>query len=281
MFLASFSFAFMGGFVKILSQELPPLEVTFFRNLFGVLFIGVTFLKYPLNQKGGKFFLLFFRGFIGFLALYAYFYNIAHIPLSEAVVYNKISPIFVAIFAFIFLKEKLHRNIILSIIISFIGVLFIAQPENGVFNKYDILGIFSGIGAALAYTSIRELRKFYDTRIIVLSFMITGSVIPLLMMFLFNFDIDFLDSVSSKFIMPTEFIIWIYITGVGVFATLSQYLMTKSYEYTQAGIVSSVSYSNIIFSMIVGYFLGDVFPNIFMIFGVILIIVSGFLIIKK
>lgn len=279
MFLASLSFAFMGGFVKMLSEELSPLESTFFRNLFGVIFIGITFFKYPLNQKGGKFLLLFLRGFIGFLALYAYFYNIAHIPLSEAVVYNKISPIFVAIFAFIFLKEKLHRNIILSIIIAFIGVLFIAQPENGVFDKYDILGILSGLGAALAYTSIRELRKFYDTRIIVLSFMLTGSVIPLIIMVVSNFDIEFLSLISNKFIMPTQLIVWINILGLGFFATLSQYLMTKSYEYTNAGIVSSVSYSNIIFSIIVGYFLGDSFPDIFMMIGVILVIISGILII--
>lgn len=48
----------------------------------------------------------------------------------------------------------------------------IAQPDGMAFGKYDLLGIFSGIGAALAYTSIRELRRHYDTRVIVLSFMV-------------------------------------------------------------------------------------------------------------
>jgi len=32
MLLASLSFALMGGFAKVVSQTLPPVEVTFFRN---------------------------------------------------------------------------------------------------------------------------------------------------------------------------------------------------------------------------------------------------------
>ncbi len=44
-----------------------------------------------------------------------------------------------------------------------------------------MLGIFSGVGAALAYTSIRELRRYYDTRAIVMSFMGVGTVAPLIL----------------------------------------------------------------------------------------------------
>jgi len=36
MLLASLSFAVMGGFAKVVSEVLPPVEVTFFRNIFGV-----------------------------------------------------------------------------------------------------------------------------------------------------------------------------------------------------------------------------------------------------
>ncbi|HIP51685.1 MAG TPA: DMT family transporter [Campylobacterales bacterium] len=279
MLLASLSFAFMGGFAKVISGILPPVEVTFFRNIFGVVLVGLSIYKVPLKQSGGKFMLLIFRGSMGFAALLAYFYLIANIPLGDAITYNKTSPIFVAIFAYLFLDEKLGKGAVLAIIIGFIGILFIAQPVGGSFDKYDMLGIFSGIGAALAYTSIRELRKYYDIRAIVMSFMGIGTIAPLILMLItpyISVSSDF-DWMFAEFIMP-QGIEWLYVTAVGLFATASQLLMTKAYELTKAGIVGTISYSNIIFGLIVGISLGDALPNVWTFLGIILVISSGLLV---
>ncbi len=279
MLLASLSFAFMGGFAKVVSQVLPPVEVTFFRNIFGVVLVGISIWRVPLKQTGGKFLLLIFRGSMGFVALLAYFYIMAYIPLGEAVTYNKTSPIFVAIFAYIFLKEKLHPSAMIAIVLGFIGIVLIAQPSGGGFDRYDILGIFSGIGAALAYTSIRELRKYYDTRAIVMSFMGVGTVAPLILM-LFTPYIDVpkdLDWMFAKFVYPKG-IEWAYVSAVGIFATISQLLMTKAYELTKAGIVGTISYTNIVFALIIGVILGDPIPDIWTILGIILVIFSGLLV---
>ena len=54
-----------------------------------------------------------------------------------------------------------------GVFIGFIGIIFITEFDGSSLQKSDYLGIFSGVGAALAYTSVRELRKFYDTRAIV------------------------------------------------------------------------------------------------------------------
>jgi len=279
MLLASLSFAMMGGFAKVVSETLPPVEVTFFRNIFGVILVGLAIWKVPLKQTGGKPWLLLFRGSMGFAALLAYFYIMAHIPLGEAVTYNKTSPIFVAIFAYMFLNEKLHKSALLAIAIGFIGIVLVAQPQGGSFDKYDALGIFSGIGAALAYTSIRELRKYYDTRAIVMSFMAVGTVAPLILMLLTPYiDVseDF-DWMFAAFVMP-QGKEWGYVTAVGIFATISQLLMTKAYELTKAGIVGTISYSNIVFAVIIGTMLGDPIPDIWTTLGIILVIISGLLV---
>ncbi len=279
MLLASLSFAVMGGFAKVVSQVLPPVEVTFFRNIFGVVLVGIAIYKVPLKQTGGKPFLLLFRGAMGFAALLAYFYIMAFIPLGEAVTYNKTSPIFVAIFAYLFLNEKLHKSALLAVVIGFAGIVLVAQPEGGSFDKYDLLGIFSGIGAALAYTSIRELRKYYDTRAIVMSFMGIGTVAPLFLMLItpyVNVSKEF-DWMFAQFVMP-QGIEWAYVAAVGVFATVSQLLMTKAYELTKAGIVGTISYSNIVFAVIIGIMLGDPIPDIWTVLGIILVILSGLLV---
>jgi drug/metabolite transporter (DMT)-like permease len=279
MLIASLSFAVMGGFAKVVSAILPAVEVTFFRNVFGVALIGYAIYRSPLKQIGGKPLLLLFRGVMGFAALLAYFYIIAYIPLGEAVTYNKTSPIFVAIFAFLFLGEKLPGSAVFAVLLGFVGILLIAQPQGGVFDKYDLLGIFSGLGAALAYTSIRELRQYYDTRAIVMSFMGVGTIAPLMLMLVTPYvnppqELDFM---FAAFVMP-EGILWFYILMMGLSATLSQVLMTKAYEHTKAGIVGTISYSNIVFALIIGILLGDPIPDIWTFLGILLVITSGLIV---
>ena len=278
MLIASFTFAIMGAFAKLASQHMSSLEVVFFRNIAGVVIIGIAILKKPMMHKGGKPLLLFFRGFMGFVALLAFFYNIAHIPLGDAMTYSKTSPIFTAIFAFLFLHEKLPLKGWIAVFVGFIGIIFITQPTSVGFSKYDMLGIFSGVGAALAYTSVRELKSYYDTRAIVLSFMLTGTLGPVFL-FLISPYLDYpeLDFMFSEFVMP-EGIVWFYVLAMGIFATISQLLMTKAYGYTKAGIVGAVSYSNILFSILMGLMLGDSFPSLLTSIGIVLIVFAGILV---
>ena len=280
MLVASFSFAVMGAFAKLASQEMSSLEVVFFRNIFGVILIAFAIYKKPMTHVGGKPFLLLFRGTMGFLALLAYFYNIAHIPLGDAVTYSKTAPIFTAVFAWLFLNEKLPLKGWLAVFVGFGGILLITQPSGVGFSKYDILGIFSGVGAALAYTSVRELRNFYDTRAIVLSFTLVGTVGPIFLFFISSyFHMPSLDFMLGEFVMPQGFT-WVYVIGLGLLGTLSQYFMTKAYGETKAAIVGTVSYTNIIFAIIVGLFLGDALPTTTTACGICLIVVAGIMVAK-
>ena len=275
MLIASFTFAIMGAFAKLASAHMSSLEVVFFRNIAGVLLVGFAIWKKPLQNKGGKPFLLLFRGTMGFVALLAFFYNIAHIPLGDAMTYSKTSPIFTAIFAWMFLQEKLSLKAWGAIGLGFVGIVFITQPSEIGFTKYDLLGIFSGVGAALAYTSIRELKNYYDTRAIVLSFMGVGTLGPVVLFLISPYlNMPGLDFMLGEFVMP-QGVVWVYVIAMGILATISQLLMTKAYGYTKAGIVGTVSYSNIIFSICVGMLLGDAFPSMSTTIGICLIVVAG------
>jgi len=280
MLIASFSFAIMGAFAKLASQHMSSLEVVFFRSLFGVIIIGYAIYKKPMTHSGGKPFLLLFRGTMGFTALLAYFYNIQNIPLGDAVTFSKTAPIFTAIFAWAFLKEKLSFSAWLAVFVGFGGILLITQPTGLGFTKYDILGIFSGVGAALAYTSVRELKKYYDTRAIVLSFTAIGTIGPIILFIISNYlHVESLDFILGEFVMPSG-IVWIYIIGVGLLGTLSQVFMTKAYGETKAGIVGAVSYTNIVFAILVGLLLGDSLPDFTTTCGIILIIFAGIMVAK-
>lgn len=279
MLIASASLAIVSAFAKVLSQDMSTIEIVFFRNLIGVLFIVGTLFSKPFVQVGGKPWLLFFRGFIGMVAMLSYFYNLAHIPLADAVTFSRTAPIFTAIFAFWFLKEHIGSRGWIAIFIGFLGLLLVMQPS-GEIQKSHIFGFLNAIGAALAFTSIRELRKYYDTRAIVLIFMSMGLIVPIISMslseFYINPDYDF---ILGVFTMPKG-VEWLYLLGLGIFAYLSQFYMTKAYGESKAGIVGAVSYSVILFSLIIGVALGDAIPSLLTFVGIGFIIFGGVMVAK-
>ncbi len=278
MLLASLFFAIVGAFAKILSRDMPSVEVVFFRNLISLFFVTSTIFKYPLKQSGGKPWLLFFRGLMGLLGVLAFFYNIAHISLADAMTFSRTSPIWTAIFAYMFLGEKISKRGWIAVFIGFLGVVLIMKPNGLTFSKTDIIGIFSGVAAALAYTSVRELRKYYDARIIVISFMVMGSVFPALFMWISHYySVPSLDFITAPFVLPKG-IMWLYIVGLGGFAALAQIYMTKAYGSTKAGIVGASSYAVILFSIFTGVALGDALPDFIGAFGILLVVVGGILV---
>ncbi len=280
MLIASFSLAIVSAFAKVLSAEMSTIEIVFFRNLIGVLFIIGTLFKTPFKQVGGRPWLLFFRGFIGMVAMLSYFYNLAHIPLADAVTFSRTSPIFTALFAYWFLKEQIGSKGWLAIFIGFLGLLLVMQPS-GTLEKSHIFGLLNAIGAALAFTSIRELKNYYDTRAIVLIFMSMGLIIPLISMIVSEYYMNpAYDFILGKFTMP-QGLEWLYLLGLGIFAYLSQFYMTKAYGETKAGIVGAASYSVILFSIIIGILLGDDLPSMLSFIGIGLIIFGGIMVAKS
>lgn len=278
MLIASMLFAGTGALSKLLSSELNSIEIVFFRNIIGLFLIILMIYKKPLHQIGGKFWLLAFRGIIGTIGLYAFFYNIAHIDLATAFTFSKTSPIFTALFAAFLFKERLSYLSWFAIFIGFIGILFIVEPTLGV-SKDEYIGLISGIGAAMAYTSIRGLRKHYDTRAIVLSFMLCGSAMPLLSMIVGSFyyrpNLDFL---ISPFVMPS-LNGWVMIVIMGLLATAFQIYLTKAYAASKkAGVVAAVGYSDVVFSMIFGLILGDSLPSSLAFLGIVMIVGAGILV---
>lgn len=281
MLAAGLLFAITGAFAKVLSESMSSVEVAFFRNIMGLMIVSYAVYKSPLKNIGGKPFLLFMRGFIGFVALLMYFYNIANIPLAEAQTFSKTSPIFTAIFSYILLKERLSIIAWAGVFVGFVGITFITGFDITELSKTDYLGILSGVGAALAYTSIRELKNYYDTRSIVLSFMLVGTVGPIILMGIAEFYTHpTFDFALAKFVMPQGNDYW-YIVGLGVTATFSQLFMTKAYSLAKGGIVGTIGYSNVIFSIFLGMMLGDAFPTLMVLCGIGLIIISAYMVSKK
>jgi drug/metabolite transporter (DMT)-like permease len=275
---AAFCFSISGACTKVLGKRISSVELVFFRNIIGVIFVLVTIYRQPLVQIGGKMSLLVFRGIIGTLALYTFFFSITKIGLAEAITYQQSYPIILALLGGYFLKEKLDTKNWIAVIVGFVGICCIFLPQFKIdiaSIKYHSFGLANAIMTALAYMSIKQLSSYYDSRSIVLSFMFSGIVLPIISMVLGQYIyIDSLAFLFGGFNWPAG-IEWLWIGVLALSALAGQILLTKAFTFGNTGEVSAIGYSNIVFSVVFGILLGDAFPNAVSLLGILLIIACG------
>ena len=278
MLLAALGFSIMGGAAKSLKGSFNAGQLVLWRNGIGLLVLVAGFMVRPPVNKGGKFHLLIFRGLMGTTALYTLLYCILHLPLGTAMTYNLTSALFIAVFSFILFREYHGRIVLAAVILGFIGMLLIYKPAIHFPWYYHAAGLVSGITSALAYITVNRLTGHYDTRIIVLSFMLTGVLVPLTFMlirYIFSLPADEVFFIAWRWPAGIE---WVFILTLGLAALFGQYFVTLAYGADKAGIVSAASYTNIIFSVFIGVALGDAFPDWMSTLGILCIIGAGLLI---
>ncbi len=272
--------ALNGAVSKILADDMSAMEIVFFRNLIGVALILYALKHTPPTLTGGKWYLLITRGLFGFSAMILFFYTITTIPLGEAITLNKTSPLFVTILAYYLLKETLNKTTLFALLIGFLGVILIVKPMGMSISYEHFLGILGGFFAAAAYTTIKKIKDIYDARVIVLSFVGLGALLPALF-FLTAPYVNAPDALSflfPTFSYPTSPKVWSLIIFMGIISVVSQWLLTKAYSSSNLSIVGVISYTNIPFAIGFGWMLGDDFPDALTYAGIALIVVGGFMV---
>jgi drug/metabolite transporter (DMT)-like permease len=278
MLMAALCFSLMGGAAKALKEVFSAGQLVLYRNAVGMLFLVPGLLIKPPVQQGGKPWRLAFRGLMGTLALYTLLYCILHLPLGTAMSYNLTSALFIAIFSFILFNEYHGRRVLVAVLLGFTGMLLIYKPVMHFPWYYHATGLASGIISAIAYLTLGRLAKYYESRVIVLSFLVGGVLLPsvsLLIHYSFNIPADGIFIIDWKWPKGIE---WFFVLFMGTAALFGQYFVTKAYASDKAGIVSIFGYSNIIYSVFIGMLLGDAFPDLMSWAGITCIIISGIII---
>ncbi len=258
MILSGFAFALMGAMVK-LSGDIPVFEKVFFRNLVSLMVAFYMIKKSEVSIFGKienqKFLML--RSVMGLLGVFANFYAINHLVLADSTMLNKLSPFFVTIFAFIFLREKLSKLQIPALIFAFFGAILIIKPQFSLEILPALSGAFSGMCAGAAYTVIRYLKGKEEPATIIFYFSLV-SVLGTIPFLIFSFQ------TPSKYQL-------LYLLGTGVFAALGQFMITLAYKYAPASEVSIYNYFSVISSGIIGFILWSEIPDLKSVSGAVII----------
>lgn len=261
--LSSLCFAVMSASVKAI-PHVPIAEKIFFRNLIGTLIIGSIIIKKKKSFIGNNVKLLTFRSILGLLGVAANYYAISKLPLSDAVLLNKMSPFFVILLSLIILKEKVANLQIYAMLVALLGAGFVIKPQFDYTIIPAMVGLTSAVFAASAYILVRQLRLYADPETIVFFFSLFSAIVSIPFM------------LSGQYVPPTASDL-VPLILIGVSAAGAQISMTTAYRLAPASQIAIYGYANIIFSTVFGIVLWSEFPDLLSVTGGILIILGGFI----
>lgn len=233
-------FSLMGVCIRYASSSVDNATVVFFRNFVGLfIFLPLFFQKGVGFFKTQKLWLHTWRALVGLIAMYGFFYAIAHLKLSNAMVFTYSSPIFIPFIAWLFLKEKISLSMLVAAAIGLVGVLCVAKPDTGLFNLMSVIGLSASFLAAMAFVTVRALTNTEPPERIVFYFCLIGSLVSVVPMF-WLWRPYTLQELS-------------YLIGAGILANISQIFLSNAYKLAPAGKIGPVNYIAIIFAGIWGY----------------------------
>lgn len=265
MVISSLALALMGTFSKML-VDVPSIQKSISRTAITALVTFIPYLKLPKSArkiKEHKWLIIRILG--GTIGMVTSFMAYDMLSLSTANIILKFSVIFLLLFSWMFLNEKMTKLHIFAICFGFFGLFFIIKPTFDTNLLGYLVAMISAFSAAIAYFSLRKLNEATDPKITVFYFAFFSTILTLPLL------------LTNMVPLNTYQVIILFLTGI--FGAIGQYGLTFAYTYAPASQVSIYSYFTIIFSAIFDVFAGRI-PDIWNIIGYLIIFSSSYIIFK-
>ena len=261
-------FAMMDASVKWLDM-FPVGQVLFSRFFFGLIPILMLVPRgeFKTFYKTSRPKLHAFRAITGTLAIIALFIALREIPLADVVSLTFGGPIFVTLGSIFFLSEKVGIRRWLAVLIGFFGMLLIVKPAYEELNIYYIFPIIFCIFFACVALSIRSLSSTEPNYRIALYFSLLSMIVGLL-------------TLPFGWVIPNKFELFLLIF-TGLVGSVANILLTVSLRYAEASLVTPTKYLNLVFAILLGYFIWSEIPKLLTLVGAGLIIISSVIIFMR
>lgn len=272
MLLSSGMLSLFTLFAKFSLVDIPYFLLIFLR--FGVAFLLLLpFLlwKTPIHElfHTANFKIQLLR--IGCILTYQYaiLYYLTYANLLDATVLQNTAPLFMPILEWIFFKHRFNARVIVSILISFAGVLCILQPERDILTRLSVVGILAPLGQAgsqvlYSHQARKENQKANLFYLFFLCSLVTGII--------FLFSRDF---VSEKMAMRTSALIWINVAALAVTSIFNQFFRGMAYQHGKASALAPFFYFSLFVSGLFDWMFFHHVPNRLSFLGAILVVGGG------
>lgn len=259
MLASTLAFACMNASVKFLTN-VGAYQIVFFRSASSLFFTFGFLLKHniPIFGKNKK--LLILRGLVGVTSMTLFFMSTKYLPIGTAVSLRYLAPIFAAIFAVYFLREKIKLLQWLFFIIAFAGVLILKGLDTEL-NTYGLLLIVvSAIFSGLVYVVISKIGKSEHPVVIVNYFMVISTIVGGVLSI-------------GNWVNPIG-VEWLFLFGLGVFGYFGQVYMTKAFQIARTSQVAPLKYVEVIFTVLFGLFIFGEIYTLWSLLGIAMIILG-------
>jgi drug/metabolite transporter (DMT)-like permease len=223
--------------------------------------IAAVFLRAPVRGLPVR--ILLVRTLLGGSAMVLGFWAVGHLPLGDAEVLRRTSPLFVVVLAWPLLGERPGPVLVLLVLTALTGAALVARPTLDISFLPAAAGLSAGALGAGAYLCLRHMAKATPVTVMVAFF--TGCMA--------------LGSAPFALRTPVpEAALLLPLLGAGIAGTLGQLLMTAAYRYAPAGVVATVGYLAVAFATLFGLLVFRHVPDGISVLGAALIAASCVLI---
>ena len=239
MCFSAFAFAIMNGLVKYL-VEFSAYQLVFFRSIGTLIITSVLIYYKKISILGNKRGLMILRGCGGALSLLLFFAATKYMPVGEAVTLRYLSPIFAAIFAIIWLKEKIKPAQWLFFLLAFAGVLVLKGFDENLNLTGLVMVLLSALFMGLVFVVISKIGKQDHPLVVVNYFMFIGTVLGAIL------------SIGNW--RNPEGVEWLLLGILGIVGFIGQLYMTKSFQIATTNQVAPLKYLEVIVTVMIGGF---------------------------
>jgi len=254
---AAFFFATMSVGVKIAGTSFSIAELVFYRGAVSVLFMTLLLRARGVSLRTTVPGMHAWRSLIGTVSLAAWFYAIAHLPLATAMTLNYMSSIWIGAFvcggAMLYGRSLRQGPLLATVLAGFAGVVMVLRPtldQNQLFA--GVIGLLSGLSAALAYLQVTGLGKAGEPELRTVFYFSAGSMAAGLL------------GMAVTDITPWSAVPWqatAWLVPIGILASLGQWCMTRAYSRGSTLLAANLQYSGIVLGALYGLLLfGDQIP---------------------
>ena len=275
-------FSIQDSLIKYIFEESALYELYFGRTLTALilLFIFLKFTSQKLVFKTHYPLLTCCRVICFFFGFSFFYISLTYMSLAMANALFFSSPFFISILAIIFLGEKVGIRRWIAILVGFIGVYIVLNPDFENFNYMKLAPVACALFYAISMT-ITKITSDKDNVYSQMFHLYIGAIGISILFFIFTgkgqfntfSDPTFQFITREWFTNPTY--AWPYIVAMGFVAAVSFYCVFSAYSVASPSVVSLFEYSIIIWAIIIGYVLFNDVPTIRTFVGVALIIGAG------
>ncbi len=253
--------SFMGAGVKLLSDDLHPIIICFYRCLMGLIIITPFVARNNFRAlQTDNMRLQIFRALINIISMICWFSAIGMMHFEKATALGFTTPLFTTVLAVLILGEVIRFHRTAALLLGFIGILIIIRPGYVPFEFGTILMLIASFSFSFVLIFVKKLSAT-DSSLTIIFYHLLYMTPVFFILSLFYWQTITLDQI-------------IIFSLMGASGLLSHWCLAQAFKMSDTTFVMPLQFTKLIWASVIGLFIFAEQPDIWTWIGGIIIFIS-------